>query len=96
MSIEDTPLDQFRNDFIERRHDSGYEPCLDDLDEADRESAELFIRMMKASEGVNPKFTPQHAAMLLQIYEHNFDEEVDNMISETSSNDTRPGAGAKS
>ena len=85
-----TPLDQFRNDFIERRHDSDYEPCVDDLDEADRKSAELFIRMMRACEGVNPKFTPQHAATLLQIYKHNFDEEMENMINETSSHDTSP------
>ena len=74
MSIENTPLDQFRNDFIERRHDSGYEPCLDELDEADRESAEMFIRMMQASEGVNPKLSPLHGATLLQIHEHNVNE----------------------
>lgn len=75
MSAENPSLDQFRNDFIERRHDSGYEPCLDDLDESDRESAESFIRMMKASEGVNPKISPLHGAALLQIHEHNVDEE---------------------
>ena len=81
MSTENPSLDQFRNDFIERRHDSGYEPCLDDLDEADRESAELFIRMMKASEGVNPKISPLHGATLQQIHEHN--------VSEKKSKDTR-------
>ena len=84
MSIEDTPLDQFKNDFIERLHDSDYEPCLDDLDEADRESAELFIRMMKASEGVNPKISPLHGAALLQIHEHNVSEQMKNMTNETS------------
>ena len=89
MDIEITPLDQFRSDFVERRHDSGYEPCFDGLDETERKSAELFIRMMKACEGVNPKISPLHAAMLLQIHEHNFDEEMGNVIHETSSHDTQ-------
>lgn len=71
MQTEESPLHQFRNAYLEHRHDGGHEPLLEELDDADRVLAEKFIRMMKACEGVNPYFTPHHASTLLSIHGHN-------------------------
>ena len=71
MTAEHTPIQQFRDAYVEHLSEGDQEPTLEPLGDADRKSGETFVSIMKACRGVNPYISPPHASYLLQVDEFN-------------------------